>query len=47
MEVGCHHAEMNVICNAAANGVPTRGGMAYRNRRALHDVFQTHTSLWD
>ncbi|MDA1222880.1 MAG: deaminase, partial [Planctomycetota bacterium] len=24
MEVGCHHAEMNVICNAAANGVPTR-----------------------
>ena len=24
-EVGCHHAEMNVICNAAANGVPTRG----------------------
>ncbi|MGM0576966.1 MAG: deoxycytidylate deaminase [Myxococcota bacterium] len=25
IEVGCHHAEMNVICNAAANGVPTRG----------------------
>ncbi len=25
VEVGCHHAEMNVICNAAANGVPTRG----------------------
>ena len=25
MEVGCPHAEMNVICNAAANGVPTRG----------------------
>jgi len=25
LEVGCHHAEMNVICNAAANGVPTRG----------------------
>lgn len=25
MEIGCHHAEMNVICNAAANGVPTRG----------------------
>ena len=24
MELGCHHAEMNVICNAAANGVPTR-----------------------
>ncbi len=25
VEVGCHHAEMNVICNAAANGVPTDG----------------------
>ena len=25
MEVGCHHAEMNVVCNAAANGVRCRG----------------------
>jgi len=25
LEVGCYHAEMNVICNAAANGVSTRG----------------------
>lgn len=25
MELGCHHAESNVIANAAANGVPTRG----------------------
>jgi dCMP deaminase len=25
MEIGCHHAEMNVICNAAACGVPCRG----------------------
>ncbi len=25
MEIGCHHAEMNVICNAAANGVACRG----------------------
>lgn len=24
-EIGCHHAEMNVICNAAANGVRCRG----------------------
>jgi dCMP deaminase len=24
MEIGCHHAEMNVICNAAANGVSTQ-----------------------
>lgn len=24
MEVGCHHAEMNVICNAAASGVSTQ-----------------------
>ena len=25
VEIGCHHAEMNVICNSAANGVPTNG----------------------
>ncbi len=25
VEVGCHHAEMNVICNAAASGVATEG----------------------
>jgi dCMP deaminase len=25
IQVGCHHAEMNVICNAAANGIPTKG----------------------
>lgn len=25
LEIGCHHAEMNVICNAAASGVATRG----------------------
>ena len=25
MEIGCHHAEMNVICNAAANGIQTQG----------------------
>ncbi len=24
MEIGCHHAEMNLICNSAANGVPTK-----------------------
>jgi dCMP deaminase len=24
IEVGCHHAEMNVICNAAASGVQTK-----------------------
>lgn len=24
MEIGCHHAEMNVVCNAAANGVRCR-----------------------
>ena len=23
IEIGCHHAEMNVVCNAAANGVAT------------------------
>lgn len=25
IEIGCHHAEMNVICNCAAAGVPTKG----------------------
>jgi len=25
IEIGCHHAEMNAICNAAANGVATNG----------------------
>lgn len=25
MEIGCHHAEMNVICNAAAQGTATKG----------------------
>jgi dCMP deaminase len=25
MEIGCHHAEMNVVCNAAASGVSCRG----------------------
>ncbi len=25
LERGCHHAEMNVVCNAAANGVKTEG----------------------
>lgn len=25
LEIGCHHAEMNVVCNAAANGVACRG----------------------
>jgi len=25
MEIGCHHAEMNVICNSAAAGVATAG----------------------
>lgn len=25
VEIGCHHAEMNVLCNAAANGTATQG----------------------
>ena len=25
LEVGCHHAEANAICNAAANGIKTQG----------------------
>ena len=29
MEIGCHHAEMNVICNAAASGVACRGAWLF------------------
>ncbi len=29
MEIGCHHAEMNVICNAAASGIATRGAWLF------------------
>ena len=25
MEIGCHHAEMNVVCNCAASGVAMKG----------------------
>ena len=25
MEIGCHHAEMNLVCNAAAGGVACQG----------------------
>lgn len=25
LEIGCHHAEMNVVCNCAAAGVATKG----------------------
>lgn len=28
-EIGCHHAEMNVICNAAAAGIATAGGVMF------------------
>jgi len=29
MEIGCHHAEMNVVCNAAASGVACRGAWLF------------------
>lgn len=29
MEIGCHHAEMNVICNCAASGVSTKGAWLF------------------
>ena len=29
VEVGCHHAEMNVICNCAASGVKTAGAWIF------------------
>lgn len=31
MEIGCHHAEMNVICNSAATGVATTGAWLILN----------------
>lgn len=31
IEIGCIHAEMNAICNAAAQGVSTAGGHAFVN----------------
>lgn len=29
VEVGCHHAEQNLICNAAASGVPATGSWLF------------------
>ncbi len=29
MEIGCHHAEMNIVCNAAASGVATNGAWLF------------------
>lgn len=29
MEIGCHHAEMNVICNCAASGVRMQGAWLF------------------
>lgn len=29
IEIGCHHAEMNLICNAAANGIKTQGSWLF------------------
>lgn len=29
MEIGCHHAEMNVVCNCAASGVATKGAWIF------------------
>lgn len=31
VEIGCHHAEMNVICNCAARGVKTEGSWLFVN----------------
>lgn len=43
-EIGCHHAEMNVICNAAANGVKTDGAWLIITGEPCRDVQQTNTS---
>jgi dCMP deaminase len=29
IEIGCHHAEMNVVCNCAAAGVASKGGWLF------------------
>jgi dCMP deaminase len=29
VEIGCHHAEMNVICNAARTGTPCQGAWLF------------------
>jgi dCMP deaminase len=31
LEIGCHHAEMNLVCNAAANGVRCQGAWMITN----------------
>ena len=31
IEIGCHHAEMNVICNAAASGISTQNAWLFIN----------------
>ena len=47
MEIGCHHAEMNVICNCAASGVATKKRVDTRHRRAVHDVRKADSSCWN
>lgn len=49
VEVGCHHAEMNAICNAAAQGVPTKGAWMIVNgepclmcAKLIHHAGLTH-----
>ena len=44
VEIGCHHAEMNLICNAAANGVPPKKRMATGNWRTMYDVCEIDSS---
>ena len=44
IEIGCHHAEMNVICNAAAGGVATQGAWLVVTGEPMHHVRQTHPS---
>lgn len=31
VEIGCHHAEMNLICNCAANGIASQGAWLFVN----------------
>ena len=43
VEIGCHHAEMNLICNAAANGVPTNNAWLIVTGEPCM-MCETHTS---
>ena len=42
VEIGCHHAEMNLIYCAAANGGKNKGCLVTCYWRTMHDVCKTY-----